>query len=95
TFVSGFTRQHFTRCYAGMESVHRGEAKIVEVDGQKKGVYVDGGGHYHMVDAKCPHLGCQLEWNAAELSWDCPCHGSQFDFDGHVITNPANVPAVN
>lgn len=38
---------------------------------------------------RCPHLGCALKWNAAERSWDCPCHGSRFDKDGGVIDNPA------
>ncbi|MCH5343206.1 MAG: FAD-dependent oxidoreductase [Acetatifactor sp.] len=39
---------------------------------------------------RCPHLGCALKWNAAERSWDCPCHGSRFDADGGLIDNPAN-----
>lgn len=39
---------------------------------------------------RCPHLGCALKWNAAEHSWDCPCHGSRFAEDGNVIDNPAN-----
>lgn len=39
---------------------------------------------------RCPHLGCALKWNAAEHSWDCPCHGSRFSEDGSVIDNPAN-----
>lgn len=39
---------------------------------------------------RCPHLGCALKWNKAEHSWDCPCHGSRFDKDGHLLNNPAN-----
>lgn len=39
---------------------------------------------------RCPHLGCALKWNAAEHSWDCPCHGSRFDENGTLINNPAN-----
>ena len=38
---------------------------------------------------RCPHLGCALQWNAAEHSWDCPCHGSRFDKNGKVLNNPA------
>ncbi len=38
---------------------------------------------------RCPHLGCALHWNPAEHSWDCPCHGSRFASDGHVIDHPA------
>lgn len=39
---------------------------------------------------RCPHLGCALKWNAAERSWDCPCHGSRFSESGKVLDNPAN-----
>lgn len=38
---------------------------------------------------RCPHLGCRLEWNGAEHSWDCPCHGSRFAQDGKLLDNPA------
>lgn len=39
---------------------------------------------------RCPHLGCALKWNAAEHSWDCPCHGSRFTESGKLLDNPAN-----
>lgn len=38
---------------------------------------------------RCPHMGCELQWNPDELSWDCPCHGSRFDADGKLIDTPA------
>ena len=38
---------------------------------------------------RCPHLGCALQWNKAEHSWDCPCHGSRFDRNGKLLNNPA------
>lgn len=38
---------------------------------------------------RCPHLGCALKWNPAEHTWDCPCHGSRFTYDGKLIDNPA------
>lgn len=38
---------------------------------------------------RCPHMGCALQWNPVEQSWDCPCHGSRFDQNGHLIDNPA------
>lgn len=39
----------------------------------------------------CPHLGCRLEWNPDEKSFDCPCHGSRFDEKGRLLDNPAQV----
>ncbi len=38
---------------------------------------------------RCPHLGCALKWNAAERSWDCPCHGSRFSENGKLRNGPA------
>ena len=38
---------------------------------------------------RCPHLGCALKYNAAERTWDCPCHGSRFTENGKLIENPA------
>jgi glycine/D-amino acid oxidase-like deaminating enzyme/nitrite reductase/ring-hydroxylating ferredoxin subunit len=57
----------------------------------KVAVYRDAKGALHECNAACPHLGCVVHWNAAEKSWDCPCHGSRFDALGHVINGPANV----
>jgi Rieske Fe-S protein len=46
----------------------------------------------HTVSPRCTHLGCFVEWNTAERSWDCPCHGSRFDPDGAVLQGPAVRP---
>ena len=37
-------------------------------------------------------MGCGLNWNNAERSWDCPCHGSRFNFSGEVLDGPAVEP---
>ena len=66
-----------------------GHGGIAEVDGEKLGVYRDEKGEVHTVSPKCPHLGCQLEWNPEEKSCDCPCHGSRFDIYGRLLTGPA------
>ena len=55
----------------------------------KSCVYRDEQGMLHKHSAVCPHLGCIVAWNAAEQSWDCPCHGSRFDPLGRVIQGPA------
>ena len=38
---------------------------------------------------RCSHLGCQLSWNPEEKTYDCPCHGSRFDYKGRMIDGPA------
>jgi Rieske Fe-S protein len=53
-------------------------------------VYKDQQGALHQRSAVCGHLGCIVNWNAAEKTWDCPCHGSRFDKLGKVINGPAN-----
>ena len=74
---------------AMVEQLPKGHGGIVEVENKKVGVYKDKNGTSHIVQARCTHLGCQLEWNPDEKSWECPCHGSRFDYMGHVIDNPA------
>jgi len=69
-----------------------GEGAIVESAGQKVAGYRDEDGGLHAVSARCTHLYCQVKWNAAERSWDCPCHGSRFTVDGDVLNGPAVKP---
>ena len=66
-----------------------GEAAVLKVDGRKAACYRDPEGGVHVVSATCTHMGCVVAWNNAERSWDCPCHGSRFDPDGHVLQGPA------
>ena len=55
-------------------------------------LYRDGGGNLHALSSVCPHRGCDVEWNAEEKVWDCPCHGSRFTSEGAVIRGPAAQP---
>jgi Rieske Fe-S protein len=55
----------------------------------KVAVYREEDGSIHKCSAVCTHLGCVVQWNGSEKSWDCPCHGSRFDTDGHVLNGPA------
>ena len=88
----GLAREIFMPPRALLDDLPRGHGGIVESDGRKVGVYKDDSGHCHMINPRCPHLGCQLEWNPDEKSWDCPCHGSRFAYDGSLIDNPAQEP---
>lgn len=70
-------------------TIKNGEAKIILIDAKKFGVYRDENAKIHIVDITCTHLGCELVWNEAESTWDCPCHGSRFSYDGEIIEGPA------
>lgn len=72
--------------------IRPGEGKIIEADGQRSGAYRDEQGTLHVVDTTCTHMGCELNWNSAEKSWDCPCHGSRFTYEGDIIEGPAVRP---
>lgn len=56
---------------------------------KKAAVYKDDQGELHFFSAVCPHLGCVVQWNQDEQSFDCPCHGSRFTCRGVVINGPA------
>ncbi len=66
-----------------------GEGGTVRLGARKVGAYRDDTGVLQAVSVVCTHLGCAVAWNAAETSWDCPCHGSRFHYDGTVLEGPA------
>jgi glycine/D-amino acid oxidase-like deaminating enzyme/nitrite reductase/ring-hydroxylating ferredoxin subunit len=66
-----------------------GEARIVKYEGEALALYRDEQGSLHAVSPACSHIKCQVGWNTAEKSWDCPCHGSRFSMDGELLTGPA------
>jgi len=70
-------------------TVEKGEAKVFEIEGRRVGGYRDEDGILHVTDNTCTHLGCELKWNDAERSWDCPCHGSRFSYKGEIVEGPA------
>jgi glycine/D-amino acid oxidase-like deaminating enzyme/nitrite reductase/ring-hydroxylating ferredoxin subunit len=67
-----------------------GEGRLLTIDGKKLAVSRDRAGVLHALSPVCTHLGCDVRWNAAEGSWDCPCHGSRFDQEGRVLNGPAS-----
>jgi Rieske Fe-S protein len=72
-----------------LAEVRTGEARIVEVEREKVAAFRDEAGHLHAVSAVCTHMKCIVRWNAAERTWDCPCHGSRFGVDGALLEGPA------
>lgn len=66
-----------------------GEGKVVELSGKRAGAYRHDDGLLYIVNTTCTHMGCELNWNSAERTWDCPCHGSRFSHEGKIIEGPA------
>jgi glycine/D-amino acid oxidase-like deaminating enzyme/nitrite reductase/ring-hydroxylating ferredoxin subunit len=70
-------------------SIPPGEGRVIRRGAHKVAVYRDDTGRVHERSATCTHLRCIVDWNSAEKSWDCPCHGSRFDPLGKVLNGPA------
>lgn len=69
-----------------------GEGAVLGTGLGKKAVHRDHEGNLHAVSARCSHLGCIVEWNGPQATWDCPCHGSRFSATGAVLEGPATAP---
>jgi len=82
-----FARDRF-RTTLPEPGLDRDKGGLVEVEGKRAAAYRDQEGVIHAVSPVCKHLGCYVRWNEAEKSWDCPCHGSRYDVDGHVLAAP-------
>ncbi len=87
--VKGLAKELFQIPSSTAAAIPKGHGGIGFLHGEKLGVYKEEGWKLTPVELRCPHLGCQLEWNPDERSWDCPCHGSRFDRFGNLISGPA------
>lgn len=72
-----------------LEDIQNDMGGIIKYKGKKVGAYKDNNGELFLVDTTCTHMGCTLEYNDAERTFDCPCHGSRFNYKGEVIEGPA------
>jgi glycine/D-amino acid oxidase-like deaminating enzyme/nitrite reductase/ring-hydroxylating ferredoxin subunit len=75
-----------------LSAVRRGEGQLVEVDGEIVAAFRDERGTLTPLSSTCTHMGCRVQWNAADRTWDCPCHGSRFTTAGDVLAGPAESP---
>lgn len=75
-----------------IEDVGKDEGAIVVVEGRRAGCYRNTEGDISLVDTTCTHMGCEVEWNSGDRTWDCPCHGSRYSIAGEVIEGPAKKP---
>ena len=91
------TLRAFTVGRAGIEDgdfddIRPGEGAVRRINGSARAIYKDESGQIHMYSAACTHLKCPVEYNAAERTFDCQCHGSRFSLTGDVIDGPAQLP---
>jgi glycine/D-amino acid oxidase-like deaminating enzyme/nitrite reductase/ring-hydroxylating ferredoxin subunit len=75
-----------------LRALRRGEGKILELNGERVAAYRNDAGKVTQLSPVCTHLGCEVRWNNAEHTWDCPCHGSRFTPNGAVLSGPAETP---
>lgn len=75
-----------------LRGVGRGAGKVVEWKGQRAAAYRSASGRLTLLSPVCTHMGCDVDWNEAESTWDCPCHGSRFKPTGEVLSGPAESP---
>lgn len=75
-----------------LTAIGPGEGAVVAHGGEKLAVRRDPSGEVVALSAICTHMGCVVDWNAVDRTWDCPCHGSRFDQAGDVLTGPAREP---
>lgn len=67
-----------------------GEGKVVIYNNQKVALHKDENNVLHALNPICTHLKCEVAWNLAEKSWDCPCHGTRYSYNGKMLTGPAD-----
>jgi Rieske Fe-S protein len=85
-----FVQDHLARPdVRSVDDLRPGEGGTVRVGMTKVGAFRDDDGVLHAVSTTCTHMACAVVWNGAERSWDCPCHGSRFNWDGTVLEGPA------
>ncbi|HLG38085.1 MAG TPA: FAD-dependent oxidoreductase, partial [Chitinophagaceae bacterium] len=66
-----------------------GEARVVHYEGSRLAIYKNENGQVFALNSACTHIRCEVAWNSAEKTWDCPCHGSRFSYKGEMLTAPA------
>jgi Rieske Fe-S protein len=77
---------------SSIDEIEPGKGAIIRDGLSKIAVYRDVNGVVHQRSAVCKHLGCIVRFNPDETTWDCPCHGSRYGVDGHVVNGPAMSP---
>lgn len=72
-----------------LASLKNGEGAVLVENGKRVAVYKSEDGKIETLSPVCAHLGCIVDFNQTEQTWDCPCHGSRYKADGTVFQGPA------
>lgn len=79
----------FKSANMSFDEIQNDSGSIIEINHEKIGIYKSPEGKIFAVKPICTHLGCLLSWNDVDKTWDCPCHGSRFDYHGKNLYDPA------
>ena len=88
------TTAKITSQHGELHNLPTGTAKEIRYKGKKAGAYRDENGRIYIVTLKCPHLKCKFRWNDSTKTWDCPCHGSRYNFKGELVDDPAQKSSI-
>ena len=72
-----------------LDDLGPGMGGLVNVDGKKIAAYRNPDGSIVALSPRCAHMGCTVDWNSVESTWDCPCHGSRYTKEGELLQGPA------
>jgi nucleotide-binding universal stress UspA family protein len=72
-----------------VDDIVPGHGGLVDMEGRRVAVYKAEDGSVTALSPRCQHMGCTVDWNDSDKSWDCPCHGSRYRSDGTVFQGPA------
>jgi glycine/D-amino acid oxidase-like deaminating enzyme/nitrite reductase/ring-hydroxylating ferredoxin subunit len=95
-YVKGSTKrnlQYLKHLIPGADDptkIEIGEGQVIKRGFKQFAVYRESADEYYAMSAACAHMGCPVQWNGLEKSWDCTCHGSRYDPKGGVLCGPAN-----
>ena len=85
-----FLTSRFRMNYEKLEKIKPTQGMVLKINNKTVGIYRDENDKLYVLDTTCPHMKCKVQFNEAEKTWDCPCHGSRFNYDGTFIDGPAN-----
>lgn len=92
TMAEHYIKDWLPTDHPDVDSIEPGSGKLINHNLEKFAVYRDDSGELHAMSAKCTHMGCVVQWNNAEQTWDCPCHGGQFSCKGEALRSPVTKP---